>query len=167
MNTLAIPWLHFSVNNYLWKKNIISLSSSVLFSGHPYSLLHLPALSPPQYQISLKLSNTSSLTSPHYRVAVIGASHLLYPLISPSIHEIPLQVLLIFFLYCFSLFFRKLSPYACSIAIRFPQVTSSFGHCYDQYTWLGLTRYGLSYVNPNWKYSLNLCICLLPANTIS
>lgn len=165
MNMLVIPWLHFSVTNNLWKKNI-SLSSSVLFSGHLYSLLNLPALSHPQHQISLKLSNTSSLTSPHYRVAVIGPSRLLDPLISPSIHEIPLQVLLIFFLYCFPLFFRKLSPYACSITILFPQVASSFGHCYRQYTWLGLTQYGLSYVNPSWKYSLNLCICLLPANTI-
>lgn len=56
MNMLAIPWLHFSANNYLWKKNNISLSSSVLFSGHLYSLLNSPALSHPQHQISLKLS---------------------------------------------------------------------------------------------------------------
>ena len=95
MNILAIPWLHFSVNNYLWgkkNKHNISLSSSVLSCEHLHSFLHLAALSPPQHQIFLKLSNTSSLTSPHYRLTVIGASHLLYPFISPSTHNIPLQV---------------------------------------------------------------------------
>lgn len=141
-------------------KENISLSSSVLFSDTytlscTYQHFHL---------LSIKPSSTPSLTSPHYRVAVSGTSHLLYPLVSKSM-RFPSRFYWFFLLYCFPLFFRKLSPYACSIAILFPQVGSSFDHCYNQYSWLGLTQYGLSYVNSNWKYSLNLCICLLPANT--
>lgn len=71
--------------------NIIFLA--ILWS--PIISSALPAPSLPQHLFSLKLSNTSSLALPS-KVAVTGASHLLYPFISPSVHEIPLQVLLIF-----------------------------------------------------------------------
>lgn len=120
----------------------------------------LPALLLPQPLISLKLSNTSFQTSCYWIISSVESFYF-----SPSPLNSPPGF--IDLLLCFPLFSSKSSPYACSIAVHFPQVTSPFGCCSNQYTWLGLTQYGLSYVNPNWKYSLTLHIYIFPCGTIS
>lgn len=161
---LAVPWLHFSANSYLWKQ--IPFSCTVHYSGLLYFLLHLTSnFTSSALDFPWTFQHIFSYFTTLHRIAVIGAFHLLYPSISPLIHEIPLQILLIFFFIVFHFSSGNYYHMLALLQFFFSQVVSSFGHCYNQYNWLGLTQYGVSHVNLNWKYSFNLCI--FPVSTIS
>lgn len=68
-----VPWIIICERKHLYHLVFFSLDTYTL--SCTYQHFHL---------LNIKPSSTSSLTSPHYRVAASGASHLLYPLVSQS-----------------------------------------------------------------------------------